>query len=103
MAMNHKVVSSGEWIDARKQLLKKEKEFTQLRDQLSQQRRDLPWEKVEKSYVFDGSNGKETLADLFRGRSQLIVYHFLFAQDCTDVCPSCSFISDTSTVCGLPP
>ena len=94
-AMNQpKVVSPAEWLAARKELLKKEKEFTQLRDQLSQQRRDLPWEKVEKSYVFDGSKGKETLADLFGGRSQLIVYHFMFGPDWKEGCPSCSFISD---------
>jgi len=94
-AMNQpKVVSPAEWLAARKELLKKEKEFTQLRDQLSQQRRDLPWEKVEKSYVFDGPKGKETLADLFGGRSQLIVYHFMFGPDWKEGCPSCSFISD---------
>src|SRR6266853_6055265 len=89
-----KVVTPAEWLAARKELLKKEKEFTQLRDQLSQQRRDLPWEKVEKSYVFDGSKGKETLADLFGGRSQLIVYHFMFGPDWKEGCPSCSFNMD---------
>ena len=62
---NHQIVSQNEWIDARKILLKKEKEFTELRDQLSQQRRDLPWVAVDKEYVFDGANGKETLSDLF--------------------------------------
>ena len=76
-----KVVSPAEWLAARKELRKKEKEFTRLRDQLSQQRRDMPWEKVEKAYVFDGPNGKETLADLFGGRSQLIVYHFMLGPD----------------------
>ena len=74
----HKVVSEREWIESRKELLKKEKEFTVLRDQLSQQRRDLPWVAVDKEYVFDGPNGKETLSDLFDGRSQLIVYHFMY-------------------------
>ena len=89
-----KVVSSAEWLAARKELLKKEKEFTRLRDQLSQQRRELPWEKVEKAYVFDGPKGKETLGDLFGGRSQLIVYHFMLGPDWKEGCPSCSFIAD---------
>jgi predicted dithiol-disulfide oxidoreductase (DUF899 family) len=80
--MNHsKVVSRDEWLASRKQHLKKEKEFTRLRDKLSAERRDLPWVKVEKNYVFDGPKGKETLADLFDGRSQLIVYHFMFGPD----------------------
>jgi predicted dithiol-disulfide oxidoreductase (DUF899 family) len=91
---NPKVVSPAEWVAARKELLKKEKEFSRLRDQLSQQRRELPWEKVEKPYVFDGPKGKETLADLFGSRSQLIVYHFMFGPNWKEGCPSCSFISD---------
>lgn len=89
-----KVVPAAEWLAARKELLKKEKEFTRLRDALSQQRRELPWEKVEKKYVFDGPKGKESLADLFGGRSQLIVYHFMFGPGWTEGCPSCSYISD---------
>src|SRR5258708_7837421 len=89
-----KVVSQAEWLAARKELLKKEKEFSRLRDELSRQRRELPWEKVEKKYVFDGPKGKETLADLFGGRSQLIVYHFMLGPDWKEGCPSCSFISD---------
>ena len=94
-AMEHpKVVSPAEWLAARKELLKKEKKFSRLRDQLSKQRRELPWEKVEKQYVFGGSKGKETLADLFGGRSQLIVYHFMLGPGWTEGCPSCSFISD---------
>ena len=94
-AMEHpKVVSPAEWLAARKELLKKEKEFSRLRDQLSKQRRELPWEKVEKVYAFDGSKGKETLADLFSGRSQLIVYHFMLGPGWAEGCPSCSFISD---------
>ena len=94
-AMEHsKIVSPAEWLAARKELLKKEKEFTRLRDELSQQRREMPWEKVEKTYVFDGPKGKETLTDLFGGRSQLIVYHFMFGPDWKEGCPSCSFISD---------
>lgn len=89
-----KVVSPAEWLAVRKELLKKEKEFTRLRDEISRQRRELPWEKVEKSYVFDGPKGKETLADLFGGKSQLIVYHFMLGPGWTEGCPSCSFISD---------
>jgi predicted dithiol-disulfide oxidoreductase (DUF899 family) len=89
-----KVVPHAEWVAARVELLKKEKEFTRLRDELSAQRRELPWEKVEKSYVFDGPNGKETLSDLFGGRSQLIVYHFMFGPGWAEGCPSCSYISD---------
>jgi predicted dithiol-disulfide oxidoreductase (DUF899 family) len=94
-AMEHsKIVSAAEWLTARKELLKKEKEFTRLRDELSQQRREMPWEKVSKAYAFDGPDGKETLADLFGGRGQLIVYHFMFGPDWQEGCPSCSFISD---------
>jgi predicted dithiol-disulfide oxidoreductase (DUF899 family) len=91
---NHKVVSSAEWLTARKKLLKKEKEFTRLRDRLSQQRRDLPWERIEKVYIFDGSGGKETLAELFEGRNQLVVYHFMFDPTWDEGCPACSFWAD---------
>jgi predicted dithiol-disulfide oxidoreductase (DUF899 family) len=94
MAKQHKVVSSDQWIEARKQLLIKEKEFTRLRDQLSQQRRELPWEAVTKDYVFVGPNGKQALSELFGGRSQLIVYHFMFAPDWEAGCPHCSFWAD---------
>jgi predicted dithiol-disulfide oxidoreductase (DUF899 family) len=89
-----KVVSPAEWLAARKDLLRKEKEFNRLRDELSRQRRALPWEKVEKKYVFDGPKGKETLADLFAGRSQLIVYHFMFGPGWKEGCPSCSYLAD---------
>jgi predicted dithiol-disulfide oxidoreductase (DUF899 family) len=89
-----KVVSQTEWLAARKELLRKEKEFTRLRDELSRQRRELPWEKVEKQYVFDGPDGKESLADLFGGKSQLMVYHFMFGPDWPEGCPSCSFLAD---------
>ena len=91
---DHKVVSPEEWIAARKELLAKEKRFTRERDELSRQRRELAWVKVEKSYVFEGPAGKETLADLFNGRSQLIVYHFMFGPEWKEGCPSCSFVSD---------
>jgi predicted dithiol-disulfide oxidoreductase (DUF899 family) len=88
------VVSEAEWVVARKELQKKEKEFTHQRDALSAERRKLPWVKIDKEYVFDGPNGKETLADLFDGRSQLIVYHFMFGPDWEEGCPSCSFLCD---------
>jgi predicted dithiol-disulfide oxidoreductase (DUF899 family) len=94
MVRRHKVVSSDQWNDARKQLLIREKEFTQLRDELSQQRRDLPWEVVAKEYWFEGPTGKLALAELFNRRSQLIVYHFMFAPDWDEGCPSCSFWAD---------
>ena len=89
--MQQRIVSRDEWITARKALLIKEKEFTRLRDQLSAERRALPWVKVEKSYEFDGPTGKETLADLFAGRSQLIIKHFMFGPDWTEGCVGCSF------------
>src|ERR1700683_2856215 len=89
-----KVVSQTEWVEARKQLLKKEKEVTNLRDALAQERRELPWVKVDKNYVFDAPGEKKTLADLFDGRSQLIVYHFMFAPEWKEGCPSCSFLMD---------
>ncbi len=93
--MDHpKIVSRDEWLAARKRYLNKEKEFTRLRDRLSADRRELPWVKVDKNYVFDGPNGTETLADLFDGRSQLIVYHFMFGPEWKEGCPSCSFLSD---------
>jgi predicted dithiol-disulfide oxidoreductase (DUF899 family) len=90
----HEVVSSREWIASRKALLRKEKEFTKLRDDLSRQSRELPWEKVEKEYVFDGPSGKVALADLFGDRSQLIVYHFMFGPGWEAGCPSCSYLAD---------
>ena len=93
--MDHpRIVSPAEWLAARKELLKKEKEFSKLRDELSRLRREMPWEKVEKAYTFDGPKGKESLAELFGGRSQLIVYHFMLGPDWKEGCPSCSFISD---------
>jgi predicted dithiol-disulfide oxidoreductase (DUF899 family) len=90
----HAVASPKEWIESRKELLKKEKEFSKLRDELSRQRRELPWEKVEKEYVFDGPNGKQTLAQLFNGKSQLILYHFMFGPGWEQGCPSCSYLAD---------
>ncbi len=90
----HPVVSHGEWLSARTAFLAKEKEFTRLRDELSRQRRALPWERVDKEYVFEGPNGKQALPDLFDGRSQLIVYHFMFAPSWEEGCPICSFWAD---------
>jgi predicted dithiol-disulfide oxidoreductase (DUF899 family) len=91
---DHLVVSPQEWLAARTALLAKEKEFTRLRDDLSRQRRELPWEKVDKQYVFDGPSGKETLAELFENRSQLIVYHFMFPPEWDEGCLHCSFWAD---------
>jgi predicted dithiol-disulfide oxidoreductase (DUF899 family) len=91
---NHQVVSNTEWVEARRALLAKEKELTRLHDQLAAQRRQLPWERIEKEYVFEAPEGRVTLADLFEGRSQLVVYHFMFGPDWQEGCPSCSFISD---------
>lgn len=92
---DHPVVSREAWLAARIALLAKEKEFTRLRDELSRQRRALPWVKVEKPYVFDGPHGQETLADLFEQRSQLIVYHFMFPPDWDEGCLHCSFWADS--------
>lgn len=92
--MKHQIVSSAEWEKARKALLVREKELTRARDALSQARRDLPWERVEKRYVFDAPGGEETLAELFGGRSQLLVYHFMFAPEWAAGCKSCSFWAD---------
>lgn len=89
-----KIVSQSEWIDARKQLLIKEKELTRLNDDLARRRRELPWVKVENNYIFEGPMGQETLSDLFAGNSQLIIYHFMFAPGWEEGCPGCSFIAD---------
>ena len=97
----HPVVSHEEWLSARTAFLAKEKEFTRLRDELSRQRRELPWEKVDKQYVFDGPSGKETLAELFENRSQLIVYHFMFAPEWDEGCPHCSFWADNFNGIGV--
>jgi len=88
------VVSPAEWLVARKDLLTREKEFTRQRDALSAARRKLPMVKVEKDYHFEGSDGSESLADLFDGRSQLIVYHFMFGPGWEEGCKSCSYLAD---------
>jgi predicted dithiol-disulfide oxidoreductase (DUF899 family) len=90
----HAIVSQAEWIEARKQFLTKEKEFTRLRDELNRERRELPWVRVDKQYVFEGPEGKETLAELFAGRRQLIVQHFMFDPSWEAGCKSCSFWAD---------
>lgn len=90
----HKVVSKKEWVKARKQLLVKEKKFSKARDEIAKQRRALPWVKIEKEYIFEGPNGKETLAELFNGKSQLVVYHFMFGPGWGEGCAHCSFWAD---------
>lgn len=91
---SHKVVSREEWVAARKAHLANEKELTRLRDKVSAERRDLPWVKVDKEYVFDTPDGRKTLADLFEGRSQLIIHHFMWRWDLGQGCVSCSFEAD---------
>ena len=90
----HRTGTPAEWLDARLELLKAEKELTRLSDDLARQRRELPWVRVEKDYRFDTENGEATLTDLFHGRSQLIVYHFMYAPHWDEGCPSCSGIAD---------
>jgi predicted dithiol-disulfide oxidoreductase (DUF899 family) len=91
---SHKVVSRQRWLSARKAFLAKEKQFTRLRDKLSQARRNLPWEAIDQHYVFEGAKGKETLPELFDGRSQLIIYHFMFSPEWDAGCPHCSHWAD---------
>ena len=91
---DHKIASHSEWLTARRDLLAKEKEFTQLRDELSRRRRDLPWEKVEKPYGFDTAQGKQRLAELFGKRSQLLIYHFMLGPGWQEGCKSCSYLAD---------
>src|SRR6516164_2066169 len=89
----HSIVSREEWLPLRQELLRKEKELTRLRDRLNAERRELPWVRVEKNYVFNAPGGRVSLKELFAGRSQLVVYHFMFGQDWKEGCPSCSFVS----------
>jgi predicted dithiol-disulfide oxidoreductase (DUF899 family) len=88
------VVSKEEWLEARKALLDQEKAFTRGRDELSRKRRELPWVQVEKDYVFDGPQGRVTLSELFGGRTQLMIYHFMFGPKWAEGCPSCSMVAD---------
>src|SRR5215813_8285932 len=95
---HNRIVTREAWLAARKAHLQKEKELTRLRDQLSAERRELPWVKVDNSYVFEGPNGTETLSDLFDGRSQLIIKHFMLGPGWKEGCVGCSFESTTSRV-----
>jgi predicted dithiol-disulfide oxidoreductase (DUF899 family) len=90
----HRIVSRHQWLVARKAYLTEEKAFSRARDALSRKRRALPWVKVEKNYLFEGPNGRQTLADLFDGKSQLIVYHFMLGPGWEAGCPSCSLLAD---------
>jgi predicted dithiol-disulfide oxidoreductase (DUF899 family) len=90
----HKVVSREKWLEARKALLREEKELFRQHDRLKDKRRELPWVKVDKEYAFDGPNGKESLADLFAGKHQLLIYHFMFGPTNAAGCPHCSFWAD---------
>jgi predicted dithiol-disulfide oxidoreductase (DUF899 family) len=91
---NHRTGTHEQWLEARLELIKSEKELTRLNDDLARQRRDLPWVRIDKDYVFDTEVGEATFADLFRGRSQLLVYHFMFGPDWDEGCPSCSSVAD---------
>jgi len=91
----HKIGTREEWLDARQKLLEAEKELTRRGDELAKQRRDMPWVRIDKEYQFDTNEGKATLAELFKGRSQLIVYHFMFGPDYTAGCPACSSTADS--------
>jgi predicted dithiol-disulfide oxidoreductase (DUF899 family) len=92
--MPHKIASRDEWLTARLELLKAEKELTRRSDELAQRRRELPWVRIDKEYRFDTDEGSASLAELFRGRSQLLVYHFMFGPDYKAGCPACSAIAD---------
>jgi predicted dithiol-disulfide oxidoreductase (DUF899 family) len=91
---SHRTGTRDEWVEARLQLLKVEKELTRANDDLARQRRELPWVRIDKDYFFDTEDGEATLAGLFQGRSQLVVYHFMFAPDWDEGCPSCSSVAD---------
>jgi predicted dithiol-disulfide oxidoreductase (DUF899 family) len=97
----HKVVSQKEWIAARVKLLKEEKELTQRSDELAKKRQELPWVKIDKEYQFETDEGNSSLKDLFRGRSQVLIYHFMFGPDYTAGCPHCSSIADGFNGCFL--
>src|SRR5712671_861425 len=90
----HPILSREEWLPLRKELLRKEKELTRLRDSLNAERRALPWIRIKENYIFEAPEGKVSLTDLFAGRSQLVIYHFMFGPDWEEGCPSCSFTCD---------
>ena len=91
---SHPIVSASDWLAARRTLLREEKEFTRARERLAEKRRGMPWTKVDPNYAFETPDGRATLADLFEGRSQLIVYHFMLAPGWEEGCRGCSFVSD---------
>jgi predicted dithiol-disulfide oxidoreductase (DUF899 family) len=93
-AQDHAVVPAEQWLQARVELLAKEKELRRQMDEIARLRRELPWERVENNYVFETSEGKKTLAELFEGRSQLMLYHFMFGPDWEQGCSGCSFLAD---------
>src|ERR1700758_496899 len=93
-SLQHEVVSRAEWLVARKDLLKAEKELTRRSDELARRRQELPWVRIDKEYRFETDEGKASLPDLFKGRSQLLIYHFMFGPEYTAGCPSCSSIAD---------
>src|ERR1700759_3017899 len=93
-AVGHIVVSHEQWVKARREFLAKEKEFTHAREAMAEKLRELPWEKVGKGYVLEGDRGKEKLADLFAGRTQLVVCHFMFGPEWKEGCHGCSFTAD---------
>src|SRR2546423_551220 len=97
----HSVVAHDQWITARKKLLSKEKKFTRERDALTKLRRELPWETMDRQYIFDGPDGKDSLADLFGKHNQLLVYHFMFAPDWKEGCAHCSFWADHYDAIGV--
>ena len=96
MSTKAKIVSQKDWLAARLGLLKEEKELTRRSDELARRRQELPWVRIDNEYRFETDEGKASLADLFRGRSQLLVYHFMFGPDYTAGCPSCSSVRETS-------
>jgi len=91
---NHHIGTHAEWLDARLELLRAEKELTRLNDELARRRRELPWVRLDKAYTFNTDGGEASLVDLFRGRSQLIIYHLMFDPDWDEACPNCSAIAD---------
>ena len=92
---SHPIATKESWLQARKELLSKEKELTRKRDELSRLRRELPWTEITEDYVFEGPDGPETLRQLFAGRSQLVIYHFMFGPEWAEGCPSCSMLADS--------
>src|SRR2546422_11424615 len=99
--IKHETGTREQWLAARLELLKAEKELTRRSDELARRRQELPWVRIDKEYRFETEEGKASLADLFKGRSQLLVYHFMFGPDYSSGCPSCSAIADGFNVFGV--